>query len=95
MRGPQRGASPTLVALARCKKIALVGVQARDLLCLFGYQSALVRPQACRREFTVALQNCNNQPLLLLSRPRTRRPRVLSRGKQGNGSQLTRGEVSP
>jgi len=95
MRGPQRGASRTRAALARCKKVALVGVQARDLLCLFGYQSAVVRPQPPRREFTVALQKCNNQPLVLLPRPRTRRPRVLSRGKQGNGSQLTRGEVSP
>jgi hypothetical protein len=35
MRGPQRGASRTRAALARCKKVALVGVQARDLHVAF------------------------------------------------------------
>ena len=40
MRGPQRGASRTRAALARCKKVALVGVQARDLLRLFGCHQA-------------------------------------------------------
>jgi hypothetical protein len=56
MRGPQRGASRTRAALARCKKVVLVGVQARDLLAfsvtfvlsgIFPYQSGhpLVRPQ--------------------------------------------------
>jgi len=82
MLGPQRGVSRTRAALARCKKVALVGVQARDRLFRLSLGAPLVRPQPARREFTVALQNCNNQPLLLLPRPRTRRPRVLSRGKQ-------------
>jgi hypothetical protein len=34
MRGPQRDASRARAALARCDSVALVGVQARDLLFL-------------------------------------------------------------
>ena len=35
MRGPQRDASRARAALARCEKVALVGVQARDLQFAF------------------------------------------------------------